>query len=111
MKRKSLLIFLLTAVSATTVVAAAGCAKKHQHTYTWQSDAAMHRSECECGDKKDEGAHIDVLNNATSAEGADGKCDVCGRENYAVTFDVKGHGTLPKRRLFTAEARRLSRPI
>ncbi len=96
MKRKSLLIFLLTAVSATTVVAAAGCAKKHQHTYTWQSDAAMHRSECECGDKKDEGAHIDVLNNATSAEGADGKCDVCGRENYAVTFDVKGHGTAPE---------------
>ena len=79
MKRKSLLIFLLTAVSATTVVAAAGCAKKHQHTYTWQSDAAMHRSECECGDKKDEGAHIDVLNNATSAEGADGKCDVCAK--------------------------------
>ena len=96
MKRKSLLIFLLTAVSATTVVAAAGCAKKHQHTYTWQSDAVMHRSECECGDKKDEGAHIDVLNNATSAEGADGKCDVCGRENYAVTFDVKGHGTAPE---------------
>lgn len=96
MKKKSLLIFLLTAVSATTVVAAAGCAKKHQHTYTWQSDAAMHRSECECGDKKDEGAHIDVLNNATNAEGADGKCDVCGRENYAVTFDVKGHGTAPE---------------
>lgn len=96
MKKKSLLIFLLTAVSATTVVAAAGCAKKHQHTYTWQSDAVMHRSECECGDKKDEGAHIDVLNNATNAEGADGKCDVCGRENYAVTFDVKGHGTAPE---------------
>ena len=99
MKRKSLLIFLLTAVSATTVVAAAGCAKKHQHTYTWQSDAVMHRSECECGDKKDEGAHIDVLNNATNAEGADGKCDVCGRENYAVTFDVKGHGTAPEAQL------------
>lgn len=96
MKRKSLLIFLLTAVSATTVVAAAGCAKKHQHTYTWQSDAVMHRSECECGDKKDEGAHIDVLNNATNADGGDGKCDVCGRENYAVTFDVKGHGTAPE---------------
>lgn len=95
MKKKSLLIFLLTAVSATTVAAAAGCAKKHQHTYSWQSTAEQHWQECDCHDKKDEGAHVDNINNATQAAGSDGKCDVCGRENYALTFNMNGHGTAP----------------
>ncbi len=96
MKKTSLLIFLLTAVSATTVAAAAGCAKKHQHNYSWQHSAEQHWQNCDCGDKKDEGAHIDVINNSTQASESDGKCDVCGLENYTLSFDMNGYGTAPE---------------
>lgn len=96
MKKTSLLIFLLTAVSATTVAAAAGCAKKHQHNYSWQHSAEQHWLNCDCGDKKDEGAHIDVINNSSQASESDGKCDVCGLENYTLSFDMNGYGTAPE---------------
>ena len=96
MKKTSLLIFLLTAVSATTVAAAAGCAKKHQHNYSWQHSAEQHWQNCDCGDKKDEGAHIDVINNSSKASESDGKCDVCGLENYTLSFDMNGYGTAPE---------------
>ena len=100
MKKKALLVFLLAAAS-TASVAAFGCkpvdsGDDHTHSYSWRSDAEGHWEECVDGDdSKTKEAHIDEVNNDTNADGADGKCDVCGRENYTVTFDVQGHGTAP----------------
>ncbi|MCH5142801.1 MAG: InlB B-repeat-containing protein [Clostridiales bacterium] len=100
MKKKALLVFLLAAAS-TASVAAFGCnpvdsGDDHTHSYSWHSDAEGHWEECVDGDdSKTKEAHIDEVNNDTNTDGADGKCDVCGRENYTVTFDVQGHGTAP----------------
>lgn len=69
----------------------------HVHNYTWHSDGAGHWEECVCGDKHDSVAHTDVKNNADpSVTEPDGKCDVCGHNIHAVTFNVLGHGTAPK---------------
>ncbi|MCH5148139.1 MAG: InlB B-repeat-containing protein [Clostridiales bacterium] len=98
MKKKTLLAFLLAAAS-TASLAAFGCTPTggHTHSYNWRSDAEGHWEECVDGDDaKTKEAHIDEVNNETDADGADGKCDVCGRENYTVTFDVQGHGTAPE---------------
>lgn len=68
----------------------------HKHVYEWKSSAAVHWQECVCGDKKgEEVAHEDKKNNETEAEGADEKCDACGRGFYAVTFNMDGHGSVP----------------
>lgn len=94
MKKKSVLIFLLTAASAATL-AVAGCKSgetKHNHSYSWQYTAERHWQECGCGDKRNENSHADVINNDTTAEGADGKCDVCGLANFHVKFNLNGHG-------------------
>lgn len=65
----------------------------HSHAYdTIKSDALSHWNECSCGDKQTAAPHEDVKNNETQAEGADGKCDVCGHEIYAVNFNMQGHG-------------------
>lgn len=99
MNKKALLVFLLAAAS-TASVAAFGCkpadSGDHTHSYNWHSDAEGHWEECVDGDdSKTKEAHIDEVNNETKADGADGKCDVCGRANYTVNFDVQGHGTAP----------------
>ena len=59
MKKKSVLIFLLTAASAATL-AVAGCKSgetKHNHSYSWQYTAERHWQECGCGDKRNENSH------------------------------------------------------
>lgn len=66
----------------------------HEHAYQWNSTALVHWQECECGDKTEEVAHVDEKNNETGADGADEKCDACGRGFYAVTFNLDGHGTV-----------------
>ena len=86
MKKKTALICLLTALSATTIAVAAGCGTEdHTHSYSWKYDSAQHWQECECGDKKGAADHTDTDSN--------GKCDVCQLEGSSVTFDMKGHGT------------------
>lgn len=107
MKKKVLLAFLLIVISAATV-ALVGCGNDdrnsglpetpkggdatHTHAYAWQSDTQKHWEVCECNDVKNEGVHVDVLNNDTQADGKDGKCDVCGRGNYVIAFDTQGYG-------------------
>lgn len=95
MKKKSVLIFLLTAASAATL-AVAGCKSgetKHNHSYSWQYTAERHWQECGCGDKRNENSHEDEINNDSAAQGADGKCDVCGLANFHVKFNLNGHGS------------------
>ncbi|MDE6613656.1 MAG: InlB B-repeat-containing protein [Clostridia bacterium] len=101
MKNKKMLVFLLAAVSASAIGAAACKTDKdpgteHEHSYSWHSNAEGHWEECDCNDKKDIQNHVDVKNNETDADGKDGKCDVC---DYAlkqtVTFNMGGHGTAP----------------
>lgn len=71
-------------------------ANLHEHTYEWKSNPEVHWQECtDCDAKTAENAHADVKNNETGADGADEKCDDCGRGFYAVTFDLQGHGTAP----------------
>lgn len=98
MKNKKLLVFLLAAVSATAVGTAA-CKKDkgHEHSYTWHSSEEGHWQECVDGDdKKDIEAHVDAKNNATNADGKDGKCDVCDYAlKQSVTYNMGGHGTAP----------------
>lgn len=66
---------------------------KADHELSWKSDAANHWQECDsCNFKSTSAAHVDVKNNETQAEGADGKCDVCAHEIFAVIFDMQGHG-------------------
>lgn len=65
----------------------------HQHDYSIvKSDAINHWNECSCGEKQTASVHVDEKNNQTNADGADGKCDVCEHEIFAVTFDMQGHG-------------------
>ncbi|MBD5632295.1 MAG: InlB B-repeat-containing protein [Clostridia bacterium] len=84
MKKKSVIICLLAAVSATTIAAAAGCGNGHDHSYTWKYDSEQHWQECECGDVKGTAAHADADNN--------GKCDACQVDCSSVTFNMNGHG-------------------
>lgn len=66
---------------------------KADHELSWKSDAANHWQECDsCDFKSTSAAHVDVKNNETQAEGADGKCDVCAHEIFAVIFDMQGRG-------------------
>ncbi|MDE7453744.1 MAG: InlB B-repeat-containing protein [Clostridia bacterium] len=107
MKKKNLIIFALAAISAATVTAV-GCNKGdgHKHSYSIKSSTTQHWQECDCGDKKNEADHVDLIKNGTATKESDGKCDVCGyqltvpkpeeKTEYTVTFNMKGHGTAPK---------------
>ena len=92
---KTLLSTVVCASMATAVVTSSACketTKKpggdgstHTHNYTWvaDEDGKNCHQECnadgECDAKvKPSQAHVDLKNNATQADGADGKCDNCG---------------------------------
>ena len=116
MKRRLLIVLAIVALLSLTVLAACDT---HEHKWSPNHDDSQHWQECECNEKKDKAdhalswksdaanhwqecgscdfkstpaAHVDVKNNETQAEGADGKCDVCAHEIFAVTFDMQGHG-------------------
>lgn len=67
----------------------------HEHSYEWKSDPTKHWQECSCSDKiiPEQPNHVDVKNNDNPEQATpDGKCDVCGREIYVVTFNMQDHG-------------------
>ena len=80
MKKKSLLIFLLAAVSAVTV-GLVGCKKDHTHSYTdWDSDSTKHWKVC-----PDDG-EIDEDSKAPHKDAnSDGECDECGEHVHVYT--------------------------
>ena len=84
------LAFVLVGVLALGAFAA--CEKKHQHSYTYESDNTKHRQVCECGEKEDWEAHVwgdwTVTKEATENEKGSRKhsCTVCGKE---VAEDIK----------------------
>ena len=58
----------------------------HNHSYgsAWEKDANNHWNECACGDKANEGAHVDA--------NTDGTCDTCGWVDPNFTPIVSGPG-------------------
>ncbi|MBD5585589.1 MAG: InlB B-repeat-containing protein [Clostridia bacterium] len=99
MKKKKIVIFALTALSATMLSTAIACSTDsqpdgHSHNWSIKSSADKHWYECSCGEKQGEASHSDA--------NSDGKCDACqyvledNRTEYKVTFNIKGHGTAPE---------------
>lgn len=87
MKKKSLLVFLLAAVSTVTLGAAA-CKKteEHEHKWSYKSNNDLHWQACSgCDATKDYGVHNDADGN--------GKCDVCGADatNLNVNWSSDEH--------------------
>ena len=74
MKKRTWPLILILTVLSMAVLASCG----HEHAYSWKSDSEKHWQECECGDKKDEGAHVD--------ENGDDTCDVCEYNMHAHAY-------------------------
>ncbi|MCI8734485.1 MAG: InlB B-repeat-containing protein [Clostridia bacterium] len=99
MKKKKLVIFTLAAIS-TAALSAVACTTEdgHKHSYSVRQGATQHWEQCDCGDKKNYGDHVDLLTNGTQNNTPDGKCDVCDYDvglpvaKHTVTFDMKGYG-------------------
>lgn len=99
MKKKKLVIFTLAAIS-TAALSAVACTTEdgHKHSYSVRQGATQHWEQCDCGDKKNYGDHVDLLTNGTQNNTPDGKCDVCDYDvglpvaKHKVTFDMKGYG-------------------
>ena len=56
----------------------------HSHGSAWEKDESGHWNECVCGDKANEGAHVD--------QNTDGTCDTCGWVDPNFTPVVPGPG-------------------
>ncbi len=95
MKKHLFIIFILI-LSLCSLCVVGGCdfidnlsknlQKPHIHEYSsWQSDALSHWKVCSCGDKIEEGSHIETVSEGYGATcGVDGKtegvhCSVCSR--------------------------------
>lgn len=83
MKKRTIPLLLLIAGVSATALAACG----HEHKYEWKysTDGDTHWQECECGDKKNEGAHVDADSN--------GKCDECGASLHVHAYEWASDAT------------------
>lgn len=85
MKKKTLLMFLISVATAATL-GAAGC-EEHEHSWVLKSDDNYHWQECEkedgtgCGSKKDFAAHVDANH--------DGECDTCEKDVHIHSYEWK----------------------
>ena len=84
MKKKSVIAVLSIFALATTFGAAA-CNKQPTEcghsSWSTTSMGEYHFQKCDgCGEIKDIELHVDDKDNSTQADGADGKCDVCGAD-------------------------------
>ncbi len=77
MKKRVLPLICMLAVLSVAVLVSCG----HKHDYELKQSADKHWQECDCGEKKDEGAHADA--------NGDGKCDVCDYAMHAHAYELK----------------------